>query len=74
MDCPFFEQMQYVGDTRVQGLISLYMSGDDRLLRNAIKQFDDSRISDGLTYSRYPSNVPQFIPPFSLLWINIVHD
>lgn len=74
MDCPYFEQMQYVGDTRVQGLISLYMSGDDRLLRNAIKQFDDSRISDGITYSRYPSNVPQFIPTFSLLWINMVHD
>jgi len=74
MDCPYFEQMQYVGDTRVQGLISLYMSGDDRLLRNAIQQFDDSRISDGITYSRYPSNVPQFIPTFSLLWINMVHD
>ncbi len=74
MDCPYFEQMQYVGDTRVQGLISLYMSGDERLLRNAIQQFDDSRNSDGITYSRYPSNVPQFIPTFSLLWINMVHD
>jgi len=58
MDCPYFEQMQYVGDTRVQGLISLYMSGDDRLLRNAIQQFDESRIAEGITCSRYPSNVP----------------
>ena len=74
MDCPYYEQMQYVGDTRIQALISLYVSGDDRLMRNAIAQFDQSRISDGITYSRYPSNVPQFIPTFSLWWVNMVHD
>jgi hypothetical protein len=74
MDCPYYEQMQYVGDTRVQALISLYVAGDDRLMRNAIEQFDDSRIPEGITYSRYPSNIPQFIPGFSLLWIGMLHD
>jgi alpha-L-rhamnosidase len=74
MDCPYFEQMQYVGDTRVQALISLYVSGDDRLMRNAIEQFDQSRSSEGITYSRYPSNVPQYIPTFSLLWVGMIHD
>jgi hypothetical protein len=74
MDCPYFEQMQYVGDTRVQSLISLYVSGDDRLVRNAIEQYDHSRGADGITCSRYPSNVPQYIPPFSLLWVSMIHD
>ncbi len=73
-DCPYYEQLQYVGDTRIQALISLYVSGDDRLMRNAIVQFDDSRISDGLTASRYPSYVVQIIPPYSLFWIAMVHD
>jgi len=74
MDCPYYEQLQYVGDTRIQALISLYVSGDDRLMRNAIELFDDSRIPEGLTQSRYPNREPQVIPPFSLIWIGMVHD
>ncbi len=73
-DCPYYEQLQYVGDTRIQALISLYVSGDDRLMRKAIELFNDSRTPDGLTASRYPTNVPQVIPPYSLFWINMIHD
>ncbi|HPQ99783.1 MAG TPA: alpha-L-rhamnosidase C-terminal domain-containing protein [Saprospiraceae bacterium] len=73
-DCPYYEQLQYVGDTRIQALISLYMTGDDRLMRNAIQQFADSRYSDGLTKSRYPDLAGQVIPTYSLFWINMVHD
>ena len=74
MDCPYYEQLQYIGDTRIQALVSLYNSGDDRLMRNALTQFDDSRIPEGITMSRYPSELPQFIPPFSLLWVSMAHD
>ncbi len=74
MDTPYWEQLQYVGDTRVQGLISLYVAGDDRLLRQAIEHFDFSRIPEGLTASRYPSALTQIIPPFSLIYVAMVHD
>ncbi|UYQ94197.1 family 78 glycoside hydrolase catalytic domain [Chitinophaga horti] len=74
MDCPYYEQLQYIGDTRIQALISMYVSGDDRLMKNAIRQFRDSRIADGLTQSRYPSNMRQIIPPFSLFWIAMIND
>ena len=74
MDTPYYEQLQYVGDTRVQALISLYMSGDDRLVRQAIEHFDASRIPDGLTTSRYPSALRQIIPPFSLVYVLMVGD
>jgi hypothetical protein len=73
-DCPYYEQLQYVGDTRIQALISLYVSGDDRLMRNAIAAYDDSRIPDGLTQSRYPCSSMQIIPPYSLFWVAMVHD
>jgi len=73
-DCPYYEQLQYVGDTRIQALISLYVSGDDRLVRNALMDYNESRIYEGLTQSRYPSSSPQVIPPFSLYWVDMVHD
>lgn len=74
MDTPYWEQLQYVGDTRIQALISYVVSGDSRLARQAITNIDDSRIPEGITQSRYPSALPQFIPPFSLLWVGMVHD
>ncbi len=73
-DCPYYEQLQYVGDTRIQALISLYVAGDDRLMRKAIRLFDGSRLPGGLTQSRYPSAVPQIIPPYSLFWVSMIHD
>jgi len=74
MDCPYYEQLQYAGDTRIQALISLYMTGDDRLVKNAIELLHESRTPEGLTQSRYPSFLPQYIPPFSLFWIGMMHD
>ncbi len=73
-DCPYYEQLQYVGDTRIQALISLYVSGDDRLVRNAIMNLNESQFYEGLTRSRYPSASPQIIPPFSLYWVDMVND
>ena len=67
MDCPYYEQLQYIGDARIQAMVSLYNSGDDRLVRNALDLMDHSRMAEGITLSRYPSNSPQQIPTFSLM-------
>jgi alpha-L-rhamnosidase len=74
MDTPYWERLQYVGDTRIQALISYAVAGEDRLARQAIEAFNNSRIPDGLTQSRYPSSLVQMIPTFSLLWVGMVHD
>ncbi len=74
MDTPYYEQLQYVGDTRIQALISYAVAGDDRLARQALEAFNDSRSPDGLTRSRYPGSLPQTIPPFSLLYVGMLHD
>ena len=73
-DCPYYEQMQYMGDTRIQCLISLYVSGDDRLMRRAINDIASSVTQEGILRSRYPTKVDQIIPSFSLYWINCLHD
>ena len=74
MDCPYYEQLQYIGDARIQAMVSIYNSGDDRLVRNAINQMDHSRIPEGPTLSRHPSFSPQLIPTFSLWYIGMLHD
>lgn len=74
MDCPYYEQLQYGGDTRIQCLVSLFNSGDPRLVKSALRVLERSRTPDGITYSRAPSTLPQYIPPFALWWICMVHD
>ncbi len=74
MDTPYWEQLQYVGDTRIQAMISYAVTGDDRLGRQAMMAYRDSQLTDGLTGSRYPSNLTQIIPPFSLMWVGMLHD
>jgi hypothetical protein len=74
MDCPFYEQLQYGGDARIQMLISVYMTGDARLMQNGISLLNSSRTAEGATFSRAPSYSQQYIPPFSLWWIGMVHD
>jgi hypothetical protein len=74
MDCPYYEQLQYIGDTRLQCLITYFTSGDTTLPVQAIRTFDRSRIYEGITQSRYPSHGMQLIPPFSLIYIMMVED
>jgi len=73
-DCPYYEQLQYIGDTRIQAMISYYNSGDDRLARNAINLMDHSRLAEGITLSRYPTHSTQVISTFSLWYIGMLHD
>ena len=74
MDCPYYEQLQYIGDGRIQALVSLFNSGDDRLVKNALNLMDFSRTPEGVTLSRHPSYTPQFIPTFSLWYIGMLQD
>ncbi len=65
-DCPYYEQMQYGGDTQIQSMISYYMTGDASLARQFLYQFDWSRRLNGLTLSRIrrgfrrPSRIGRF--------------
>lgn len=74
MDCPFFEQLMYIGDTRLEVLLTYAISSDDRLPRKALRLFDASCLHTRLTQSRYPTRIRQVIPTFSLWYIAMIHD
>jgi hypothetical protein len=74
MDSSYWEQLQYIGDTRIQMLLSYDVSGDTRLAVQALDAFDHSRVVRGLPQSAWPGVLDQVIPPFALLWIGSLHD
>jgi hypothetical protein len=76
MDCPYYEQLQYVGDTRIQALITYCLTPDERLPRKAIQLLLASRHnSAGLPLAAWPSgHSSSVIPPFALWLIGMVHD
>lgn len=74
MDCPYYEQLQYFGDTRIQAMVTMYNTRNDELVRSALEHGRRSIVADGITMSRYPSSLHQFIPSFSLWWICMAHD
>lgn len=73
-DCPYYEELQYGGDMRLEALVNHVMNRDDRLARKALDVFDASRLASGLTQSRYPNRDPQVIPSWTLWWIAMVRD
>ena len=74
LDCPFFEQLQYVSDSRLEALTALVTTRDLRLIRNALHIFADSQAGNGIIFSRTPSKQVQVIPSFALIYILFLRD
>ncbi len=74
MDCPYYEQLMYVGDTRLEMLTTHAMSSDARLVKRAIELFDFSRVNFGFVNERYPAARIQHSPTFSMIWTLMLHD
>jgi hypothetical protein len=73
-DCPYYEQLQYTMDTRLQMLFTYHLTTDDRLARRAIHDFHSSLLPSGMLQCRYPSVQTQVIPSFSIYWIYMLHE
>jgi len=74
IDCPFYEQLQYIMDARVEILYTYMISADDRLARQCMDDFRRSQRADGLLNACYPTVAANVIPMFSVYYILMVYD
>lgn len=74
VDCPYYEQMQYVGDTRTQALTWLAATGDRRPVQRALELFDRSRWVNGFVAERCPTDRLQMSATYSLIQPLILKD
>lgn len=73
-DCPFYEQLQYIMDSRSQILYTYAVSADDRLARKCMEDFQKSQNAEGMLNSCYPSVRANVIPGFSIYYILMLYD
>ena len=74
MDCPYYEQLMYVGDTRLE-LLTLYaISNDSHLAERCLLLQDQSRSRFGFTAMRYPAREDQLSPTFAAISVLCLHD
>lgn len=74
MDCPYYEQLMYIGDARLEALSTYVITSDTRLVKKALRQLARSQQPDGSIFSRYPARVDQLIPTFCMIYIMALHD
>lgn len=74
VDCPYYEQQQYVMDGAVEASILMRLSDDLRPVKKLIDELAASQRSDGLLCANYPATYHQIIPGFSFFWIFLLKD
>ena len=74
MDCPYYEQMQYLQDTMQQLTYTYQVSGDDRLARKAMRDFASAQFPSGLLPCQAPARIRQIIPGFNAYFFLMLYD
>ena len=73
-DCPYYEQLMYACDTRLEMLFTYAATDELDLPRQGIRLFAQSMMTTGLTQSRFPSRDEQTIPAFALWFVMMLED
>lgn len=68
VDCPYYEQQMYPGDTRIEMLAAGMLNSDDRLVRNCLALFDCARRDDGMLPMNWPTRQQQESATYTLMW------
>mgnify|MGYP001800227314 CR=1 FL=1 len=74
-DTPYYEQLSYGGDNRPIAAISMYNSSDDRLFREVMRLYPQSKNKETQLFkSAYPSRFDFDMGSWSLAWIQSLYD
>ena len=73
-DCPYYEQLMYACDTRLEMLFTYAATSDHALPMQAIRLFGSSLQNNGFTQARFPSREDQIIPAFALHFVLMLED
>ena len=74
VDCPFYEQQMYPGDSRVQLAVLNALTLDGRIARNVMTTFDADRRSDGFVAMNFPTRGTQESATYTMCWILMFGD
>lgn len=75
VDCPYYEQQQYIMDSAVEAAVFLRMTGDTSMVKKCIYEFAASQNPNGLLAANYPQSwMVQIIPGFSFFFIWLLDD
>ncbi len=74
VDCPYYEQLNYVGDTRLHHLSNYVAFADTRLSRRSLMLFEASRATGGIVAERFPSAWRQESGTYAMIYGLMVED
>lgn len=74
MDCPYYEQLQFAMDTRLEALFTYVVTSDSAMARKALIDFHYGMQPEGLTAGKYPSVYLQILSTFSLHYIYMLWE
>jgi len=74
VDCPFYEQQQYIMDGGLESIFAWRLSNDSSVQKKFLTDMAQSQNCDGLLSANYPNIDPQIIPGFSLYFVMAVRE
>ncbi|MBQ7901038.1 MAG: hypothetical protein IJ365_03610 [Clostridia bacterium] len=74
VDCPHYEQQQYVMDSAIESAVAMRLTHDTRMVRKCISEFAASQQPSGLLCANYPCSYTQIIPGFSFFFVFLLKD
>lgn len=74
VDCPHYEQQQYVMDSAIESAVTMRLTHDTAMVRKCIGEFAASQQPNGLLCANYPCSYVQIIPGFSFFFVFLLKD